>query len=167
MKLQIIASTVLLSALIVKAQTVSTSQPPAQTQSQPCGVAPAASKPTVKVPSVWKGTFDKYNPLAGSDPTKGISSGKPATPCPPSATPAPPAPVFRIPAGVVTTWLCNPVVTASDHSTSYVMPSDITEASPIHANTFEADSAKADPKATTSCSSLHKDPKTAKFWLAQ
>ncbi len=59
------------------------------------------------------------------------------------------------------------MVVAADHTTSYVMPSDITEASPIQANTFEADSVKPDPKATTSCSSLHKDPKTARYWLAQ
>ena len=150
---------------IIRAQQAATSQP-TQTQSQPCVVAPSASKPSIKVPSAWKATFDKYSPVASSDLSKGTSSGKAATPCPPAASPTPPVPVFHAPANVVTIWLCNPVVTAADRTTSYVMPTDITEASPIQANTFEADSAKADPKATTSCSALHKDPRTSKFWLA-
>jgi hypothetical protein len=147
-------------------QSPSPAPQPTQTQSQPCGVAPSASKTTIKVPPAWKSKFDKYNPLAGSDLPNGTSSGKAAPPCPPAAPPAQPVPVLHLPPGVGTIWFCNPVVMGADHTTSYVMPTDITEASPIQANTFEADSAKADPKATTSCSALHKDPRTSKFWLA-
>jgi len=165
-------------------QSPSPSTPPqtAQAQTAPCTTGPsqAAAPQNNKSGSSFAGRLKKkINDEAAKIGTRtgvpmpttdDISSAAPAKPVPCSPkppAPASPAPVFHAPTGVVTTWLCNPVVTASDHSTSYVMQSDITEASPIQANTFEADSAKADPKATTSCSSLHKDPKTLKFWLAQ
>ncbi|HTV53588.1 MAG TPA: hypothetical protein VMI06_01595 [Terriglobia bacterium] len=96
-----------------------------------------------------------------------------AKPCPPTATPSTPttqpAPALHLPTGVITTWLCNPIVTSTDpsHTTTFITPDALTNAEPAQPGVFEADGAKADAKATVSCANLRRDPKTNKVFLAQ
>src|ERR1017187_3712155 len=93
----VIFAAILFAASAINAQTSPSPAPqPSQAQS-PCGVAPSASKPAIKVPPAWKTTFDKYNPLAGSSLPNGTSSGKATPPCPPAAAPAQPAPLLHLP----------------------------------------------------------------------
>ena len=50
---------------------------------------------------------------------------------------------------------------------TFITPDALTIAEPAQAGAFEADGAKADPKATVSCASLRRDPKNNKVFLAQ
>jgi hypothetical protein len=160
-------------ALFGNAQQAVTSQP-AQTQQQPCVAANGGSKPNLKAPKALTDPknkigklFNQYNifdtPIPPSAPK--------TIPCPPaSVTPNTQiAPVLHIPSGVVTTWLCNPIVTSSDasHTTTFVTPDSLSNAEPSQVNAFEADGAKADLKAAASCANLRRDPKTNKVFLAQ
>jgi hypothetical protein len=109
-------------------------------------------------------------PASPSDITGATPDAKP---CPPAATspapPAPAAPVLHLPNGVITTWLCNPIVTSTDpsHTVTFITPDALTSVEPAQASAFEADGAKADPKATVSCANLRRDPKNNKVFLAQ
>jgi len=108
-----------------------------------------------------------------SSPMDILGTAPDAKPCPPTSTsttpPAQVAPVPHLPAGVITTWLCNPIVTSTDasHTTTFITPDGLTNAEPAQARTFEADGAKADAKATLSCANLRRDPKNNKVFLAQ
>jgi hypothetical protein len=75
----------------------------------------------------------------------------------------------HLPAGVITTWLCDPIITSTDpsHTITFIAPDALTNAEPAQAGVFEADGAKADPKATVSCANLRRDPKNNKVFLAQ
>jgi hypothetical protein len=50
---------------------------------------------------------------------------------------------------------------------SFITPDALTNAEPAQASGFEADGAKADPKATVSCANLRRDPKNNKVFLVQ
>jgi hypothetical protein len=111
--------------------------------------------------------FGKYSPV---DPGSIFNSKpKPATPCPPAAPITQAATAMHLPAGVTTTWLCNPIVTSTDpsHTTTFITPDELTNAEPAQPSVFEADGAKADPKASVSCANLRRDPKNNKVFLAQ
>jgi hypothetical protein len=96
------------------------------------------------------------------------------TPCLPKAGATPAAnaqvtPAMRLPTGVMTTFLCNPIIISTDpsHTTTFITPDALTIAEPAQESVFEADGAKADLKATVSCANLRKDPRTSKVFLAQ
>ena len=109
-------------------------------------------------------------PSSASDATGSTPDAKPcpttATTTTPAAQPAPPA---HLPTGVITTWLCNPIITSTDpsHTTTFITPDALTNAEPAQPSMFEADGAKADAKATVSCANLRRDPKNNKVFLAQ
>ncbi len=109
-------------------------------------------------------------PKSPSDITGATPAAKP---CPPTATsttpPSQPAPISHLPTGVITTWLCNPIITSTDpsHTVTFITPDALTIAEPAQTGAFEADGAKADPKATVSCANLRRDPKNNKVFLAQ
>jgi hypothetical protein len=156
-----------------QAQQAATPQP-SQVQQQPCSTASTPSKPTTKTPGALTDPnskvgkiFGKYSPV---DPGSIFNSKpKPAAPCPPAAPITQAASATRLPAGVVTTWLCNPIVTSTDasHTVTFITPDELTSAEPLQANAFEADGAKADPKAAVSCANLRRDPRNNKVFLAQ
>lgn len=99
------------------------------------------------------------------------AKSKPAPCIPQAGSPktTQPVPTLHLPTGVVSIWLCNPIVTSTDpsHTVSFVTPDALTNAEPAQAGAFEADGAKADPKATVSCASLRRDPKNNRVFLAQ
>ena len=175
MKTQIITLAALAHMLVVpgRAQQASTTSP-TPSQQQPCSTASTPGKPATKTPSALTDPnskvgkiFGKYSPV---DPGAIFNSKpKPAAPCPPAAPITQAAPATRLPAGVVTTWLCNPIVTSTDasHTVTFITPDELTSAEPTQANAFEADGAKADPKAAVSCANLRRDPKNNKVFLAQ
>ena len=180
-----------LAALLAIASQAQQSPSP-QTASVQAQVAPCAgpsspsaqgNNPTFKTPNRWKQVLDKQRQqlqgltgISVPDPTKPVEqtvNAKPA-PCPAkSVTPGVPAaqsaPAPHLPAGVITTWLCNPIITSTDpsHTTTFITPDALTNAEPAQPSVFEADGAKADPKATVSCASLRRDPKNNKVFLAQ
>jgi hypothetical protein len=167
----------------VAQQTPSTSQPippqaqPATASTAPCNKA-ASGQP--HKPS-WIETKAKKLACAQNknlcdlppSPTDIIGITPDAKPCPSTTTAAIPsaqlAPVLHLPAGVTTTWLCNPIITSTDpsHTVTFITPDALTNAEPAQAAAFEADGAKADPKATVSCANLRRDPKNNKVFLAQ
>jgi hypothetical protein len=168
-------------------QNPSTSQP-TQAQAAPCttGQSQAAAsqnkKPGSSIADRWKRKIDaesaKLEARAGVPiPTTGdvgnLGSAPPA-PCPskPAGTATPttsPAVAPHLPSGIITTWLCNPIVTSTDpsHTTTFITPDELTNAEPAQPSVFEADGAKADPKATVSCANLRRDPKNNKVFLVQ
>jgi hypothetical protein len=166
-----------LLAVAIPAQQTQMPQTP-QAQPEPCVTTstapnPSANNPTFKIPSGWRQKFAAKTGITLPDGP--ISSPQPGTskpvPCPPQpATPKTTQPVsFHLPTGVITTWLCNPIVTSTDpsHTVTFVTPDELTSAEPAQAGAFEADGAKADPKATISCANLRRDPKTNRVFLAQ
>jgi hypothetical protein len=155
---------VLLVAFTSQAQQ---SPSPQSAQAAPCGAAAPASKPTLRVPSKFKSLVDKYSPISGEDLTKPASSVKSGSPCPPPTSNTQPA--AKLPPGGITTWLCNPVVTSTDasHTATLITPDELTVAEPLLSSMFEADGAKADLKAATSCANLRRDPKNNRVFLAQ
>jgi hypothetical protein len=163
-------------------QNPSTAQPaPSQAQPAPASTTPCKPTPTPPHKPGWletkaKALACKQNKNLCDLPssTTDITGTTPeAKPCPPTTTPATPAaqpaPVLHFPAGVITTWLCNPIVTSTDasHTTTFITPDELTNAEPAQLSVFEADGAKADPKATVSCANLRRDPKNNKVFLAQ
>jgi len=169
----VLAALAYLLAVPGQAQQAATTSP-TQPQQQPCSTASGPSKPNTKTPGVLTDPnskagkiFSKYSPI---DPGSIFNSKpKPAAPCPPPAPTTQPSPVMHLPAGVITTWLCNPIITSTDpsHTTSFITPDALTNAEPAQPSVFEADGAKADPKATVSCANLRRDPKNNKVFLAQ
>jgi len=164
-------------------QTPSTSQPtPSQVQPATASTAPC-NKAAAGQPHKPSWIEKKAKALAcaqnknlcdlPSSPTDIVGTAPEAKPCPPTATQttpaAQPAPVLHLPNGVTTTWLCNPIVTSTDasHTTTFITPDELTNAEPAQPSAFEADAAKADPKATVSCANLRRDPKNNKVFLAQ
>ena len=114
--------------------------------------------------------LQKFSPIALPDQTKLPQPAKPApTPCPPPQPSQQLAPVIHLPIGVISTWLCNPIITSTDasHTTTFITPDALTSAEPTQASAFEADGAKADAKATVSCANLRRDPRNNKVFLAQ
>jgi hypothetical protein len=109
-------------------------------------------------------TTDDAGNLVGTKPAPCPSKGAPSA----SPAPQPPA-VSHLPTGVITAWLCNPIVTSTDpsHTVTFITPDALTSAEPAQGGAFEADGAKADPKATVSCANLRRDPKNNKVFLAQ
>lgn len=150
-----------------------------QPQASPCVTTPtnqnpSGKNPTFKMPSSWRDKFAAKTGITLPDvPTNTAQpvNSKPA-PCPPQADSpkaAQPFPISHLPTGVITTWLCNPIVTSTDpsHTVTFITPDALTNAEPAQAGAFEADGAKADPKATVSCANLRRDPKNNKVFLAQ
>jgi hypothetical protein len=173
----------LIASLSQAQQTPSTSQSAAaQTPPAPASTVPCA-KPAPTQPHKPGWLEKKAKALAcaqnknlcdlPSSPTDIVGSTPEAKPCPPAAAPTPPAtqpaPALHLPNGVTTTWLCNPIVTSTDpsHTTTFITPDELTNAEPAQSSAFEADGAKADPKATVSCANLRRDPKNSKVFLAQ
>jgi hypothetical protein len=175
----------LLIAIVSQAQQSPNPQP---TQPVPCVTSPNAPNPSgnhpvIKVPSKWQQMINQKLqkvesqtgiPLSGvgTEIAKASVSKAGAAPCPPQAgvsKTAQPVPIAHLPADVVTTWLCNPIVTSTDpsHTVTFVTPDALTIAEPAQAGAFEADGAKADAKATVSCASLRRDPKNNRVFLAQ
>jgi hypothetical protein len=177
-----------LAPLAIKAQQPPSPQPTqAQAQPVPCVTTPttpnpSGNQPAVKVPNKWRQMLDKQrqqleNKIGVPIPDVATSieqaaNSKPA-PCPAqAAAPKAPQPVAipHLPSGVITTWLCNPIVTSTDpsHTVTFITPDALTVAEPAQPGVFEADGAKADPRATTvSCANLRRDPKNNKVFLAQ
>lgn len=180
-----------LAALLATASQAQQSPPtsqPTQTQAQttPCPTDPSQAATPPKSGSTladrWKKKINDASaklgtrtgvPMPTTDDANGIMS-KTQAPCPPKAgtatsSAAQPAPTAHLPTGVITTWLCNPIVTSTDpsHTTTFITPDALSNAEPAQPGVFEADGAKADPKATVSCASLRRDPKNNKVFLAQ
>ena len=181
----------ILAALLAPLAGIAQQQPspqPAQAEAQPvpCVTAatspnPSGNSPAIKVPNKWQVMISKKLqkiegqtgiPISdiGTDITQ-AANAKPA-PCPPQAVlpkAAQPVPIAHLPSGVVTTWLCNPIVTSTDpsHTVTFITPDALTIAEPAQLGAFETDGAKADPKATVSCATLRRDPKNNKVFLAQ
>jgi hypothetical protein len=171
-------------------QTPSTSQPTSTTQVQtaPCttgqssNATPQNNKSGSSLADRWKKKINDESaklatrtgvPMPTTGDLNSAGTTKPA-PCPtkasaPAAPTTQPAPVLHLPNGVTTTWLCNPIVTSTDpsHTTTFITPDELTNAEPAQPSAFEADAAKADPKATVSCANLRRDPKNNKVFLAQ
>jgi hypothetical protein len=156
-----------------------------QTKPVPCSTIsaapnPSGNNPAIKVPNKWRNALNnKLHNLESqtgipiSDVTADIAqaANSKAAPCTPQGSPktAQASPILHLPAGVVTTWLCNPIVTSTDpsHTVTFVTPDELMTAEPAQAGTFEADGAKANPKATVSCANLRRDPKNNRVFLAQ
>jgi len=170
------------------AQQIPSTSQPTQTQAQtaPCptgqpqGATPQKSGSTLA--DRWKKKINDESaklgkrtgvPMPTTDDINSLGVAKQA-PCPPKvvnpATPAAQsASVQHLPIGVITTWLCNPIIVSTDpsHTTTFITPDALTNAEPAQSGAFEADGAKADPKATVSCANLRRDPKNNKVFLAQ
>jgi hypothetical protein len=181
----IVASLLALSASTVLPSQQSTQPTQVQAQPVPCVTTPTTPNPSgngpaIKVPSKWRAMLDKERqkieaktgfelPDVATD-IEQASKPKPKPCLPQVSSPktAQPIPVLHIPIGVTTTWLCNPIITSTDpsHTVTFITPDALTSAEPAQPGTFEADGAKADPKATVSCANLRRDPKNNKVFLA-
>jgi hypothetical protein len=181
----------LLNSVVLAAQDATPPQPSPQTtqtqaQPAPCVTTPntpnpSGNNPAIKVPNKWQQMISKklqkiegQTGIPVSDVATDLAEAAKAkpTPCPPQAgspKTTQPVAISHLPAGVVTQWLCNPIVVSTDpsHTVTFVTPDALTTAEPAQTGAFEADGAKADPRAAVSCASLRRDPKNNKVFLAQ
>ena len=185
-------SLLILAALLAPLASIAQQQPslqPVQAQAQPVPCVttatspnPSGNSPAIKVPNKWQVMINKKLqkiegqtgiPISdiGTDIAQAANAKPAAPPCiPQAASPKTAQPVANshLPTGVITLWLCNPIVTSTDpsHTVTFITPDELTVAEPAQPGAFEADGAKADPKATVSCANLRRDPKTNKVFQA-